>query len=206
MNKKWKQLMILFAVILPLLSIGSSVIADDGEEHHEEDRHEYYQEDDDDDNFDVVDELEVPKREKQQQTEFWNLWSRQPRNNPNNLLPISEPSEVPVIINQNKIEIYMIPQDGQILISANEIAKAIGAKAAFYPDSEIAVLTKGNIELIVKAGSNAAFENRVKTPMPTQAVPYENTIYLPISVAANAFGYRIKWDITQKGMELEQIQ
>ncbi|MGG3561118.1 stalk domain-containing protein [Neobacillus rhizosphaerae] len=206
MNKKWKQLMILFSVILPLLSIGSSVIADDGEEHHEEDRHEYYQEDDEDDNFDVVDELEVPKREKQQQTEFWNLWSRQPRNNPNNLLPISEPSEVPVIFNQNKIEIYMIPQDGQILISANEIAKAIGAKAAFYPDSEISVLTKGNIELIVKAGSNAAFENRVKTPMPTQAVPYENTIYLPISVAANAFGYRIKWDITQKGMELEEIQ
>lgn len=200
MKEKWRHFTILLAVILPLLSIGTSVIADDGEDHDEEDRQEYYQEEDEDE-----DEWEVPISEKQQ-TEFWNLWSRQSSNNPNNPLPITEPLEVPVIINQNKIVIYMIPQDGQILIPANEIVKAIGAKAVYYPYSRISVLSKGNIELIVKAGSNAAFENRVKTPMPIQAVAYENTVYLPISVAANAFGYRIKWNNTQKVMELQQIQ
>ncbi|WML60272.1 stalk domain-containing protein [Neobacillus sp. PS2-9] len=205
MKEKWRHFTILLAVILPLLSIGTSVIADDGEDHDEEDRQEYYQEEDEDEDDNNEDEWDVPISEKQQ-IEFWNLWSRQPSNNPNKPLPISEPTEVPVIINQNKIVIYMIPQDGQILIPANEIAKAIGAKAAFYPYSEISVLSKGNIELIVKAGSNAVFENRFKTPMPIQAVAYENTVYLPISVAANAFGYRIKWNNTQKVMELQQIQ
>lgn len=205
MKEKWRQLTILLAVILPLLSIGTSVIADDGEDHDEEDRHEYYQEeeDDEDDNKEV--EWEVPLREKQQ-TDYWNLWSRQPSNNPNNSLPITEPSEVSVIIDQNKIVIFAIPQDGQILIPANEIAKAIGAKAVYYPNSKISVLSKGNIELIIKAGSNAAYENKVKTPMPIQAVSYENTVYLPISVAANAFGYRLQWNSTQNVMELQQIQ
>ncbi len=195
--------MSMLAVMLVSLSLGTSVIADDHDD-DDDNKHEYFQKDHDNDDADV--------RTKQQrlnnltqQTEYWSIWSREPRNDPNNALPIASPEELIVIVNGNETSIYCIPQDGQLLVSGNAIAEIMGAQAKFYPQHKIAVLNKGNLELIVKAGSNAVFENKVKTPMPTIATCYENSVYLPVSVAANALGYRVTWDITKKAMVLQSI-
>jgi hypothetical protein len=67
------------------------------------------------------------------------------------------------------------------------------------------VITKDQNELIVRADSNAAYENRVKNPMPVKAASYEKTIYLPISVAANALGYRINWDAGSNTIMMESF-
>ncbi|CAH2714198.1 hypothetical protein BACCIP111895_01359 [Neobacillus rhizosphaerae] len=193
--------MSMLAVMLVSLSLGTSVIADDHDDDDDDDKHEYFQKDHDADNR--------TKQQRQnnftQQKEYWSIWSREPRNDPNNAMPIASPEELIVIVNGNETSIYCIPQDGQLLVSGDAIAEIMGAQAKFYPQSKIAVLNKGNLELIVKAGSNAVFENKVKTPMPTIATCYENSVYMPVSVAANALGYRVTWDITKNAMVLQSI-
>ncbi|MEH7076789.1 copper amine oxidase N-terminal domain-containing protein [Neobacillus drentensis] len=203
MKLKWKKLIMMFALILTVFSIGTSVIADDGHDDDDDDeRHEYYQETDDDEENWQAPPNEIPT---QQQTEYWYIWSREARNNPNNPLPSTDPAEFPVVFEENKTNVYLIPQDGQLLVSANEMAKILGAHVSFYQQSKIAILQKDDLELAVKAGSNAAFENKLKTPMPTQATSYEQSVFLPISVAANALGYRVSWDQAKQEIVIKSI-
>ncbi|WML40061.1 copper amine oxidase N-terminal domain-containing protein [Neobacillus sp. OS1-2] len=205
MNKYWKRVMIMLGIVLTMLSLGTNAIADDGHDDDDE-KHEYYQkfsEDDDDDD----DDWEAPQNQiiNQQQTEFWNIWSREPQNNPDNPLPLGEPGELTVSLNNNETTIYVIPQEGQLLVSAKKIAEVLGAESQLYSQSKISVLTKDGLELIVKAGSNAAFENKEKSPMPIQAAFYEKSVYLPVSVAANALGYRVTWDGNKKALIFQSI-
>jgi hypothetical protein len=196
-TKKWKKLMTVLALILAVFTIGTSVIADDG--HDDDEKHEYYQKSSDDW------EAEQPQRTTEQQTDYWNIWSREARNNPNNSLPITEPAVLTAIVGSNETNVYFIPKEGQLLVSADTIAEVLGAQVQFYPQSKIALFSKGNRELIVKASSNVAFENKVKNPMPLQATFYENSIYLPVSVAANALGYRLSWDIGNQVLVFQSI-
>lgn len=201
MNKKWKRFIMLLVVILTVFSMTTGVMADDDHDEDEDDeKHEYYQESDDDD-------WEVRKNPitTEQQSEYWNIWSRKPRNNINNPLPISEPEKLTVIVDHNESSIYFIPKEGQLLVAGDAIAEFLGARAKMYSESEILVLTKDNAEVIVKDGSNAAFENRVKVPMPVQAMFYEKSVYLPVSVAANALGYRVSWDQNKRALIFESI-
>ncbi|WP_066061914.1 copper amine oxidase N-terminal domain-containing protein [Neobacillus soli] len=203
MNKKWKKLMALFAISLTVFPLGTSVIADDGHDHDDDDdeKHEYYQKSSDDDVWDLPqNQLTYPKP-----PEYWNIWSRETRNNPDNPLPIAEPEELTVILDKNESSVYFIPQEGQLLVSVEVIAEVLGAQVQVFPLSKIAVLTKDNLELIIKAGSNAVFENRVKTPMPIQAASYEKSVYLPVSVAANTLGYRVLWDSNKKAIVFQSI-
>lgn len=194
--------MIILTIILTGFLFATGVFADDDDDDYEEDdeKHEYYQESDGDDW-----ERQQPQISMKQQSEYWNIWSRQPRNDQNNPLPILEPAALPVIANQNESSIYFIPKEGQLLVSGEAIAEFLGAQTKFYPQSKILILTKGNNEIIVKAETNAAFENRVKTPMPVQAAYYETSVYLPVSVAANALGYRVSWDANKKALIFESI-
>ena len=75
----------------------------------------------------------------------------------------------------------------------------------FYEQSRILEVSKGNEELIVRAGSNATYENRVKTPMPSKALYYEKSIYLPLSVIANSMGYRVSWNQEKETIVLQEI-
>lgn len=132
-----------------------------------------------------------------QQPDYWNIWSREARNKLDNTLPITEPGELTILIDNQQTSLYFIPQDGQLLVSGDAIAKALGGGAKYFSESKICVLTRADYELIVRAGFNVAYENRVKTPIPTAAQAYEKTVYLPVSVAANALGYRVSWDTNQ---------
>ncbi|WP_066384161.1 copper amine oxidase N-terminal domain-containing protein [Neobacillus mesonae] len=201
--KKWKKWLAAAAALFITLSIGTSVIADDHDDDDDE-KHEYYEKHHDEDD-DEQWESQQPAVPYQQQTDYWNIWSKEPMNNPEKVLPIENPEEL--LINSGEIEkkIYLIPKDGQLLVSADSIAEILGATSTFYPTSKICLLKKGDLELIVKAGSNAAYENKVKSPMPVNAAAYENSIYLPISVAANALGYRVTWNEAKKAIVLQSL-
>ena len=83
------------------------------------------------------------------------------------------------------------------------MADLLGVKSKFYNQSRILELSDDQEELIVRSGTNAAYENMVKTPMPTTAIYYEKTVYLPVSVIANAFGYSVNWDENNEMFILE---
>ncbi|MCM3571329.1 copper amine oxidase N-terminal domain-containing protein [Neobacillus mesonae] len=204
MSKKWLSS---FVLLVMLLSTGTSVIADDHDDDDDE-KQEYYFKNHEDDDHKSDDEggwEEQRNIQLSQQPDYWNIWSREPVNNPDTSLPIEAPGELMVFIGNQEKMIYFIPKDGQLLVSGEAIAKVLGAEFIFYPTSKICQLTKGDLELIVRAGSNAVYENKIKTPMPTQAEAYENSIYLPLSAAANALGYRVTWNEAKKAIVLQSL-
>lgn len=224
---KMKKVWVLLLSVVLLFSIGTSVFADgkheifaDGKhekkEHHE--RNEYYEKWDDDDH-DHHDRDHDDDHEKYYrgnngqeaavvdtvQSQYWNIWSRQPVNDVNKKLPITTPGNLSASINGKVTKLYFIPQDGEMLVSGEAIAEVLGAETKFYPLSKILVLKNEKQELIVRADSNAAYENKVKNPMPVKATAYEKTVYLPVSVAANALGYRITWNEEKKTLFFTSI-
>ncbi len=210
--KLWRKWVSVLAALLIVFSIGKTVIADDDDIHDQ--KQEYHQNDHDDDegeyendedNGDWIRGNQQSQVLLSQQADYWHIWSREPRNNPDNPLPINVPSELKVITGSQEKSVYFIPQEGQLFVSAQTIADLLGAEQTFYPQSKISVLSKSDRELIVRAGSNAVYENRIKTPMPVQAAFYENSIFLPISVAANSLGYRVTWDSAKQALILQSI-
>ncbi|WP_075980059.1 copper amine oxidase N-terminal domain-containing protein [Bacillus massilinigeriensis] len=187
-------------------------ILDDDEE-YEHERHGEY---DDDDEYDKHDDEGYEKdgykdggfRGNQStisQSSFWNIWTREAVTSINNDLPFQNAQEVEIELNQQTEKLFMLPQNGQLLISSEQLGKFIGAKTTFYQQSKILVISKGKKELIVRAGTNAVYEDMVKTPIPTKSLYYENSIFVPISVIANAFDYRVNWDAQKEIMTLQSI-
>lgn len=189
---------------------------DDGEkyERHEEDRKKHddverkfkeYWDDDHDDDDDWQSEVrDQPSSEIIGQS-LWNIWTRDTSTGSNDTLPIQEAKEVQIEQNGKSELLFVIPQQGQLLVSGEKFAKFIGAEFTFYEQSRIFEILRGEEELIVRVGSNATYENRVKTPMPTNALYYEKSIYLPISVIANSMGYRVSWNAEKETIVLEEI-
>ncbi|WP_423798737.1 copper amine oxidase N-terminal domain-containing protein [Neobacillus sp. SAB-20_R2A] len=210
---KQKKLFTVLASLFVIFSIGTTaVIADDDDDG----KREYFQSYDEDDEEDSEmedhgddfegweNQVQSPVTQAQSQ-EFWNIWTREPRTNANNVLPVDTPSEMAVNNGNQESRLYVIPQNGQLLISAKAFSDTVGAEAVFYPKSRICILTKGDKELIVRAGSNAIYENQLKTPMPTKAVYMENSVFFPISVAANGLGFRVSWDETNSAFTLKPL-
>nr|WP_295970189.1 copper amine oxidase N-terminal domain-containing protein [uncultured Bacillus sp.] len=169
---------------------------------HWEKSHEGHEDDDEDDDDDDDEEYEYKENDQiseynqyrqTEQTGYWNIWTREIVNHSAVALPIAVPSNIKLSINEKPVEIYAVPRDGQLLISAEELAKQLDAKVKVYNTSKIIKITKNGNELIVRAASNVAYENNVKTPMPVEAVYYEKSVYIPICVLVNALGYRINW-------------
>lgn len=204
MNKRRSKIVSIFVTCLVIFTIGTSVLADDDHEHGNENdnNHEQYEKNDD---VNWEEQQQIQINQEQQQMDYWNIWSRESRNNPNNLLPITSPSELKILMNNQESNLYFIPQDGQLLVSGEAIANVLGAKTNYFAQSNICILKKDSHELIVRAGSNAAYENRVKTSMPVQAQLLENSVYLPVSVAANALGFRVSWDENTKTILFQAI-
>ncbi|MCQ6280355.1 copper amine oxidase N-terminal domain-containing protein [Bacillus sp. EB600] len=208
MDQKIKKLMVLLFTFILAFSIGSSVLA--GNDDHEKGEHNNSSE-----NYEKSDENEYENEDDKYfndrgtnpvfQEDYWNIWSRKPVNNPNNTLPTTTPSELSISVNGNVAKLYVIPQEGQLLVSGMAMANLLGARTTYSPQSKIMVITKDKYELVVRADSNAAFENKIKNPMPVKAASYEKTIYLPISVAANALGFRITWNAENKTMTCESF-
>ncbi|MED3662862.1 copper amine oxidase N-terminal domain-containing protein [Ureibacillus sp. FSL K6-8385] len=137
---------------------------------------------------------------------YWNIWTRDTNVTVSNNLPVQEAKTVPFELDGKTTNLLVLPSDGQLLVSGEKMADFLGIKSKFYGQSRILELSKNGEELIVRAGTNAAYENMVKTPLPTKAIYYEKTVYLPVSVIANAFGYSVDWDESTGTFTLEQFK
>ena len=126
----------------------------------------------------------------------WDVWSRSVATNIGELpFAISKPV---TIENQDgqQLNSYVIPSQGEMMIATVTIAQLVGAEVTYYPTNNIAEMKLDGKELIVKSGSNAVYENGVKTPMPVEAMMYQDQLYIPISVLTNALGLTVTWDET----------
>lgn len=219
---KWfLSVIILFSIFQTANIVKADDDDDEKYERHEKDRKKHddverkfkeYRDDDhddDDDEYERDDDWQSEGRDQPSseiiQQSLWNIWTRDTSTGSNNTLPIQEAKEVLIEKNVKSELFFVIPQQGQLLVSGEKFAKFIGAEFTFYEQSRIFDVLRGEEELIVRVGSNAAYENRVKTPMPTKALYYEKSIYLPISVIANSMGYRVSWNAEKETIVLEEI-
>lgn len=222
-----KKLVLITSGILLLfgLSFGVTVMADD--DWHDKEGHKKYEgyekqehwkydskekereyEDDDDDEYEYKGNNQIGEYNsyvQSEQTGYWNIWTREVVSHSSTVLPVSAPSNISLIVNNEPVEIYAVPQNGQLLVSAEKLAKKLDAVVKVYDISKIVKVTKGENELIIRSGSNAAYENSVKTPMPAEAVYYEKSVYIPICVLANALGYQIDWNKEEQKINLVSI-
>ncbi len=216
---KWTLAVCMLLLIFPSVQIVQADDDDDDDERYEkyerEDKwksKEYEWDDDDEDDEWEDDEddwgnegnqTSVPAT--QAQPSYWNVWTRDSNTSLTENLPFQEAKEVTVDINGKSGSLYVVPQNGQLLVSGEKAAQLLGVKAKFHKQSQILELSKDKEELIVRAGTNAAYENMVKTPLPAKALYYEKSVYLPISVIANAFSYRVSWDEATGTITLTEI-
>ncbi|WP_232696021.1 copper amine oxidase N-terminal domain-containing protein [Brevibacillus daliensis] len=214
----------LFVFILLLIFQATNIVkADDdhGDDHkksekyekHKKDEQNFFDWDDDDhDDDDWKNDNETYKNGTRSLYEsnlvknsFWNIWTREPSISLHENLPIQDTREVIIELNNRSEMFYIIPQNGQLLVKGEKIAMFLNAESTYYQQSKILEVSKDKKELIVRARSNAAYENMVKTPMPTSAFFYEESVYLPISVIANAFGYRVSWNAEKETIIFQEI-
>lgn len=174
---------------------------DDYDDDEEEDRHD---EDHDDDDYDDRENV-FENRTDSTNLSQWNTWIREVTDSSNGTLPIQEAQKINIQFEAQNESFYIVPKNGQLLVSAEKFAQLIQGEFRFYEQSKILEVTKRDKELIVRSGTNAAYENMIKMPMPTEAVYMENSVYIPISVIANAFDYRVSWDEANEAITLEEI-
>lgn len=113
------------------------------EERYQENDH-YGDDEDDDGDYENEDGYEGGTSGEVQQTPaqtgYWNFWMREAVSTQDTQLPISTPADVKVTIDGVANSIHVIPQDGQLLVSGEKLAKLISAKTSYYPKSRILVL------------------------------------------------------------------
>lgn len=214
-KNKLKWIVFLFILVIGAFSAQLGVLADDDDDdergyYEENGRNQYEDEEDEDkDNYEEEDGYYEEDGGYQQQSPtqkgYWNFWIREAVSSQDPQLPITSPSDVKIKTDGLISSIHVVPRDGQLLVPGDKIAKLMNAKVDFYEKSRILVITKNNAELIVRAGSNAAYENKNKTPMPIQAQFIEKSLYIPISVAANSLGYRVFWNEAEQSLVLENL-
>ena len=134
----------------------------------------------------------------------WNVWSRT-LDTEKGELPF-DISKTVKIENQDgkQMDGYVIPNRGEMMIPAVKTAELIGATVKYYKTMEIAEMQLDANELIVKSGSNAVYENDTKTPMPAEAMMYQDELYIPISVLTNGLGLTVTWDETKQTFLIQQ--
>jgi hypothetical protein len=215
---KWILTVCLLLLIFPSVQIVKADDDDDDERYEKYERkddwkskkYEWEDEDVDEEEWEDDDDWEKEGNQtslpdSQMQPSFWNVWTRDSSTSLTENLPFQEAKEVTVDINGKSESLYVVPMNGQLLVSAEKTAKLLGLEAKFYKQSRILEVSNDKEELIVRAGTNVAYENMVKTPMPAKALYYEKSVFVPISVIANAFGYRVNWDEATGTITLNEI-
>lgn len=213
----------MFMVFLMFQSV-NIVKADDDEYDRDNEEHERYEgyernhDEREDEDHDDRDDEEYEEDEEygeygdqssyesnQTQQAYWNIWTRDTNTSVTEDLPVQEAKEIAVELNGKTVNLYVVPLNGQLLVSGEKMAKLLGIEYKFYKQSRIVEVSDNTEELIVRAGTNVAYENNIKTPMPANALYYEKSVYLPLSVMANAFGYRVNWNAEKGSIILEKI-
>lgn len=221
MKRKISKLLIFIVVLFFVIQSVNIVKADDyhhnnSYKYHKHHKHDYDDRDDWDDYYDGDYDHDKykwkgdykSKSNKQflnkiVQPSYWNIWTRTTNISSNENLPVKETKEIPFELNEKTENLLILPANGQLLVSGEKMAKFLNLKYKFYNQSRILEISNNKEELIVRAGSNAAYENMIKTPMPVTAIYYEKTVFLPVSVIANAFGYSVNWNEKKETISLQ---
>lgn len=134
----------------------------------------------------------------------WDVWSRT-LDTDKGTLPFASSKTVKIENQDGKqMDSYVIPKQGEIMIPTEKTAEFIGATVKYYKTAKIAEMKLNGNELIVKSGSNAVYENDTKTPMPVEAMMYQDKLYIPISVLTNGLGLNVTWDETKQTFMIQQ--
>lgn len=169
------------------------------EHEHEDDR--YYYEDDDEEEYDYEEE-EYDYEEGEYyndttnvttNTNTWNVWTRTTAVQKGEL-PFQETTLVQLKKeNGDGVSLYIMPVDGELFVPSKVVAQILGAEATLYHTSEIVEVTYDNKKLIFRAGTNVAYSNSLKTPIPAPAFYMNDDVYVPISVITNGLGFVAEW-------------
>lgn len=221
---KKRRILFIFVVCIFFLSFSleTFVLADDDHYEDDERKERYYDWEDEDEHDEKANSYEEWNEEESNDQDeyyerdnlnnssqiqsFWNIWVRETTISETENLPVQNPQDVDILLGNQREKMYIIPRNGQLLVSVEKIAQQLQVDFQFYEQSKIVEIHKGDTELIVRSGSNVAYENMVRVPMPTKAYFMENSLYLPISVITNAFGYRVNWNNEGQFLQLEKIR
>lgn len=189
--------------LMSVLFAGTIVLADHDDD--DDDRYEYEHDDDhddrdydDDDDYEYDDDEEIYYVDESTtalgEVGTWNVWTRTLIGAKGDI-PFSEAQNVQMTRTDTNttMDVYVIPKSGELFVPGKKIAQFLGADAAFYPTSQILRMINANQELVFRANTNVAYENRVKTPIPALAFYLNEDVYLPISVVVNGLGYYVEW-------------
>lgn len=164
------------------------------ERYDEEDEYEEY--DDTDDEYEEEDGEENGQQDSVESVPAtsWDVWNRTVDTN-QGVLPFEMPDTMKIENQDGKqIDSYVIPNQGEMMVPPVETAELVRATVHYYPKTEIAEISLDGHELIVRAGSNAVYENDIKTPMSVEAMMDQGKLYMPISVLTNGLGLTVTWN------------
>lgn len=197
-----KLTLVIVLIAASFTTSGAVVHADD--HRHEDKKYEKYKDyDDDEDDYEYSEEY-YDDDENEGDTYYfqdvvsekgtWNIWTRTVSAD-KEILPFTNSQNVTFKLDgTNKVlNVFVIPKDGEFFVPGKTIAQALGAKAAFYQASKILDIQDQANELIFRAGTNVAYDNNVKTPIPAQAFYVNEELYVPISTITNGLGYIAEW-------------
>lgn len=195
----------LFVVLILAGFVTNDVVVHADDHKHEDKKHEKYKEykdykdddDDDDENYYYDDEEEGETYYFQDVVSAkgtWNIWTRTVAAD-KELLPFTSSQKVTFKVEgtNKELSFFVIPKDGEFFVPGKSVAQVLGAKATFYKASKILNIQHQKNELIYRAGTNVAYDNNVKTPLPAQAFYVNEELYVPISTITNGLGYIAEW-------------
>ena len=84
--------------------------------------------------------------------------------------------------------------DGEVLLPLRKVFQSMGAKVDWDDEKRTATVTKGNVELVLEAGSSTLLRNgdEVELDIPPQIV--NNRLLVPLQALSYGFGARANWD------------
>lgn len=205
-----KFLIMIMSVLFLVNIVNLTVNADDDDHDHERKKYDYYKEkwsgDDDDDDDDEPYYYSERMDNSRGESSHWYLWTRM-MEPVKGEVPFSEPKNITFQNNatEKQLSLYSIPMDGEILIPGKRVSEFLGAKAVFYPVSQILEIRNVRSEFLYRVGTNVTYENKIKTPIPAKALFFNGDVYLPISVVANSLNFSVEWDKEQQLIYLQKM-
>lgn len=200
--KNKKVFGVVFVFLLSILTPTYIAWANDDEGEHEYEEHDFngheneykYNDEENEHEHEYEYNDEENKYQAPAVSNSWDVWTRTVIASTGT--PPFKTSKNVNIYNQNgkSVEAYVIPKRGEVMVPAEKIAKLLGANVQYFKTPKIIDIQLNGIELAAKEGSNALYENNVKTPMPVEAYVYQDKLYLPISVLTSGLGFKVVWD------------
>lgn len=119
-------------------------------------------------------------------------------------LEVKATEEIRVKIDGQEISFSQAPlmSEGRVLVPLRGIFEEMGAVVTWYKEEGTVEITKGEIKITLKIGSQVAFKNNkaIHADVPPQII--KGTTYVPLRLISEAFDARVKWSNESKTVEI----